>query len=105
MTARAVAWGAAGTWAGLAVLLGGCRAPAADHRRAAEDFLRSDEMFAAFGLDLIDPVCAEPESTGTGTTFTCTARAAGEDHRFTMRITGRNEVVLQALDPATPAGS
>jgi hypothetical protein len=80
--------------------LGACRASPADHRRDAEEFLRSDEVFQAYGVDFTDPECEEPSSARSGTTFSCTARADGQEFTFTLRIDGRNEVVLEALNPS-----
>ena len=95
--------GAALGLAGLGAVLGACSASSADFRDDAEEFLRSDEVFSTYGVDFTDPACDEPASTETGSTITCSAEGDDATYAFTLRITGRNEMVLESLGPVNTA--
>lgn len=80
------------------LLLSACAPSAGEFGDDAERFLRSDEVFQTFGLDLPDPQCAEPSSTEPGTTFTCTAAAQdGQTYEFTFAVTGRADATLESI--------
>jgi len=85
------------------LVLPSCAPSSAEFSDDAEDFLRSDEVFRTYGLDLPEPDCAEPSSTDPGTTFSCTATAQdGTTYQFSFEVTGRTDVALQSIDFADP---
>jgi hypothetical protein len=84
---------------GTALILSACSTSAAEFSDDAERFLRSDEVFRTYGLDLPEPECAEPPSTETGTTFSCMATSQDDTtYEFTFVITGRNDLRLDAIE-------
>lgn len=85
------------------LLLAACAPSSGDFRVEAERFLRSDEVFDTYGLDLPDPSCADPTGTGSGTELRCTATAQdGVDYTFTFEITGRRRLTLQSIEFTNP---
>jgi hypothetical protein len=69
--ATVVAIAATGAWG---LVLAGCSASADDLVAAAEEFIRSDAVFEAYGVDFTDPVCEPPTATGVGGTISCRPR-------------------------------
>jgi len=79
--------------AGLALFaLAACSADEADFKDSAEDFIESDTVEEQARTTFSDASCIEPESTDTGSTFTCTAVDADDvTWDFDVEITGDDE--------------
>jgi Domain of unknown function (DUF4333) len=92
----------------LAVLVACGGAPTTgDFRDEAETFINGtlNEEPQLNGLTFSDAECQEPESTETGTAFTCSASASdGEPRTLSVTITGRNRFQVQDIQPPLPAG-
>jgi hypothetical protein len=79
--------------------LAACSVSADDFARDGEAYLRSDDVFDAYGINFTDPVCTPPGSTDVGATMTCTS--AGDDghtYRFTFEIVAEGEMSLTGID-------
>jgi hypothetical protein len=79
--------------------LAACSVSADDFARDGEAFLRSDDVFDAYGINFTDPVCVAPDSTDVGTTMSCTS--PGDDglpYRFTFEIVADDEMTLTEID-------
>ena len=84
--------------AATAVLLSGCSPSRGDFVSDAEAFLRSDEMFDTYGLDLPEPACTAPAEIETGATISCTGTAQDDvGYTFTFEITGSRDLTLRAI--------
>lgn len=88
------------TLSGAAVgVLGACAPSTSEFKSDAEDFLRSDEMFDTYGLDLPEPTCTEPDDVDSGGTVTCTATSQDDQtYIFRFEITGPSELTLRSIE-------
>ncbi len=89
----------------------GCGGPPStgDFRDEAQQFINGDlnENPLLNGLSFSDAECQEPETTKTGTAFTCTANASdGEPRTLSVTIAGRNqfEIKAEGIQPPLPEG-
>jgi len=88
---------------GAAVVMTACSGEGTpeDFKDKGEEFINDDERIEeTLGTDFSDAECEEPADDEIGTTYACTAAGAdGSTWRFTVEITGENELTVQGGEP------